>query len=407
MFLRTRRAAVFVAVMLTVVPGVSKHPAAQQAAPQAPQAPQKPPSPPETAPSVPGQPTFRTQANFILTDVFVTKDGRPVDDLTVDDFEVKEDGAPQTIRSFEYVHIKSGVTTERREPSSVGESTQLAADPRRRVFVLFLDTFHVTRGSSMSTREDLINFVRKMLGPDDLIALVTPQMGGSDLSFSTRPDSIVNYFAVNPVWGVADELPGSESDPVEQQLANCFNLGARTSDWPRIRQRLREQRTFKAMRDMVRYLDGLRESRKAIVMVSEGWNLFRPNPKLLTDNEEPTRTPGMPPPIGVGPGGTLSTFDRNRTDGSSQYACDTIRVEMMNLDTSDGFRREIIGEANRANASYYTVDAAQLRAGIQTPIISQDPSSRRRRCAASTASSSARRYGRSKRWGPPPTASPS
>ena len=265
------------------------------------------------------------------------------------------------------------MTTERREPSSVGESTQLAADPRRRVFVLFLDTFHVTRGSSMSTREDLINFVQKMLGPDDLIALVTPQMGGSDLSFSTRPDSIVNYFAVNPVWGVADELPGSESDPVEQQLANCFNLGARTSDWPRIRQRLREQRTFKAMRDMVRYLDGLRESRKAIVMVSEGWNLFRPNPKLLTDNEEPTRTPGMPPPIGVGPGGTLSTFDRNRTDGSSQYACDTIRVEMMNLDTSDGFRREIIGEANRANASYYTVDAAQLRAGIQTPIISQDP----------------------------------
>lgn len=364
MVLRTR-AAVLAAVLLTVAPGVSERPAAQQAPPPAPPAATR-----EAAPAA-GQPTFRTQANFILTDVFVTKDGRPVDDLTVDDFELKEDGAAQTIRSFEYVHITSGLTSNRREPSSVSESVALAADPRRRVFVLFLDTFHVTRGSAMSIRENLINFVQKMLGPDDLIALVTPQMGGSDLTFSTRPDSIVNYFAANPVWGVADELPGGESDPVEQQLTNCFQV--QSVDWPRIRQRLREQRTFKAMRDMVRYLDGLRESRKAIVMVSEGWNLFKPNAKVLTDHDEPKRVPGMPPPVGVGPGGTLSTFNRNSTDGTSQYACDAMRNEMMNLDTSDQFRREIIGEANRANAAYYTVDAARLRAGIQTPIISQDP----------------------------------
>jgi hypothetical protein len=45
----------------------------------------------------------------------------------------------------------------------------------------------------------------------------------------------------------------------------------------------------------------------------------------------------------------------------------------MNLNTSDQFRNEIIGEANRANASYYTIDAARLRAGIQTPIMSTDP----------------------------------
>jgi VWFA-related protein len=330
-------------------------------------------SPPPSGQEAPAQPpTFRTQANFVLTDVFVTKDGQPVTDLTADDFEVREDGAVQAVKSFEYVHITTGVPSARPNPSTVAASAAAAADPRRRVFVLFLDTFHVTRASSMEIRTTLLDFTRKMLGPDDLIALVTPQMGGSDLAFSSQPDSILDYFKNNPVWGVADELPGTEIDPVERDLSGCF-AASRTSDWPRVRQRLREQRTFKAMRDMVRYLDGLRESRKAIVMVSEGWNLFRPNEKVLTDNEQSGRVPGMPPAVGVGTNGVLGTQNRNRTDGGSQYACDSMRVEMMSLDTSDQFRNEIIGEANRANASYYTVDAARLRAGIQTPILSTNP----------------------------------
>jgi VWFA-related protein len=359
MLLRTRRAAVVTAAMLTVVLGVSGRPRAQPA--------------PQNPPPAPGQPTFRTQANFVLMDVFVTQDGRSVSDLKVDDFEVKEDGAPQEIKSFEYVHITTGVTSARRDPATVAESAAAASDPRRRVFVLFLDTFHVTRASSMEIRQNLIDFARKMLGPDDLVALVTPQMGGSDLSFSSRPDTIVNFFANNPVWGVADELPGAETDPVEKSLTGCFQVAMRNSDWPRIRQRLREQRTFQAMRDMVRYLDGLRESRKAIVMVSEGWNLFRPNARVLTDNENPGRAPGMPPVVGVGPDGKLGTYDRNRTDGGSQYQCDQMRAEMAGVDTSEQFRTEIIGEANRANASYYTVDAARLRTGAQTPILAQDP----------------------------------
>ena len=48
-------------------------------------------------------PTFRTDASFVLTDVFVTADGKPVTDLTQADFEVKEDGVVQTIRSFEAI----------------------------------------------------------------------------------------------------------------------------------------------------------------------------------------------------------------------------------------------------------------------------------------------------------------
>ena len=45
----------------------------------------------------PETPTFRTDASFVLTDVFVTADGQPVSDLTQADFEVKEDGVVQAI----------------------------------------------------------------------------------------------------------------------------------------------------------------------------------------------------------------------------------------------------------------------------------------------------------------------
>src|ERR1043165_4848600 len=57
------------------------------------------PAPPPAAQG----PTFRTDASYVLTDVFVTADGKPVTDLTQADFEVREDGVVQTIRSFESV----------------------------------------------------------------------------------------------------------------------------------------------------------------------------------------------------------------------------------------------------------------------------------------------------------------
>ena len=54
----------------------------------------------------------------------------------------------------------------------------MAADPRRRVFVVFLDTFHVDRADSMVVRKALQDFLKTALGPDDLVAYMTPHMSG-------------------------------------------------------------------------------------------------------------------------------------------------------------------------------------------------------------------------------------
>jgi len=50
--------------------------------------------------------TFRVQVDAIHVDAIVTDArGNPVTDLTADDFEVLEDGRPQTITSFALVDI--------------------------------------------------------------------------------------------------------------------------------------------------------------------------------------------------------------------------------------------------------------------------------------------------------------
>lgn len=56
------------------------------------------PAPQQTAGSVP---TFRASANLVLLDVVVRDKGKPVEGLGQPEFQVLEDGKPQTITVFE------------------------------------------------------------------------------------------------------------------------------------------------------------------------------------------------------------------------------------------------------------------------------------------------------------------
>jgi VWFA-related protein len=305
------------------------------------------------------QPDFRTEANFVLADAFVTRDGKPVTDLALVDFELREDGVLQTIRSFERVGLGPGtVGVPRRNPSTVAESNAAVADPRRRVFVLFLDTFHVSRSSSMELRGILSEFLDRVIGENDLIALAIPQMAAGDVSFSSDTRSIRDFFQSTPIWGVKDELPGAETDETERELQTCFTAAGQQKDWEALRPVLREHRTLQALTDLTRALDGMREQRKAIIVVTEGWQLFKSNERRLKDSSEPTRAPGRPPIVGVGPDGRMG--DPHRYGGPSTYQCDTLRLTLAAAETSTQFR-SLIGEANRATASFYTIDAARLR----------------------------------------------
>ncbi|HEX7137616.1 MAG TPA: hypothetical protein VF219_07210, partial [Vicinamibacterales bacterium] len=140
------------------------------------------------------RPTFRTEANYVRVDAYPTKGGAPVDDLTRDDFEVLENGQPQKLEQFERILIRGHIPQEaRREPNTIEEGRQAAQDPRARVFVLFLDTYHVDVAASRQIRRPLTEMLDRMLGADDVIAVMTPEMSPRDMAFARKTTTIAGF----------------------------------------------------------------------------------------------------------------------------------------------------------------------------------------------------------------------
>src|SRR4051794_35489148 len=100
--LRLTAGAGVMAALATVVPGHAQQPATPSQAPAS----QTPPPP--VGPD--GQPIFRTGINFVRVDVIVSdKNGNPVADLKPTDFEVVEQGRPQSIETFKLVSLDGGL----------------------------------------------------------------------------------------------------------------------------------------------------------------------------------------------------------------------------------------------------------------------------------------------------------
>ncbi len=181
-----------------------------------------------------------------------------------------------------------------------------------------------------------------------------------DISFSSSTEPLIRYLDDNPIWGVADESPGTETDEIERNLQSCF-VGDKEMDatWLALRSRLREQKSILALSGLVSNLDGLRESRKAVIAVTMGWRLFRENENHMTDKGTQGRVVGVDP-LGVGPDGKLGFPDRNRINGSSDKTCDNVRMQASSANSQQMFL-DLIGQANRSSTSFYTLDAAGLR----------------------------------------------
>ena len=120
------------------------------------------------------RPTFRTEANYIRVDVYATtRDGMLVTDLRREDFELLEDGVSQNIDQFSPIEIRTGnVSVTRSDPRTPEDSRQAATEPHARVFVLFLDALHVGRVASQRIATPLTDAIRRLIGPDDLVAVV-------------------------------------------------------------------------------------------------------------------------------------------------------------------------------------------------------------------------------------------
>lgn len=134
-------------------------------------------------PQDPQRPVFRAGTNLVRVDAYPSTDGKIIQGLTVDDFELLEDGVPQKIDSFQFIQYDQHTpSTERRDPHSQRDAFQLAADPSYRVFVIYLDNLHVQFSGSHAVRQPLVTFLNRVLGRNDLFGVLTTRHGINGVS---------------------------------------------------------------------------------------------------------------------------------------------------------------------------------------------------------------------------------
>ena len=306
--------------------------AAQNSAPAPPSA-QAPATPQPAAP--PAQPIFRTGIDFVRVDVIVSdKNGNPVADLKPEDFEVVEQGRPQKIETFKLVSLDGGLI-----PGSDGPPRDIRTDADEeaeasrddvRLFAIFLDDYHVRRESSLGARNQIARFVETQLGPSDMIGVMYPLQPTASVRMTRNHEAVVR--GLQQFVGVKyDYTPRNE---YEQKYAYYPT---------EVVENIRNSVSMSAIKSLIVHMGGLKEARKALILVSEGFAAMVP-PQMRDSNAQ---LPGLDNPSSGDPNAGIGSLQEDRAAFSAG----------MNLESD---LRDIWDLANKNNTTIYAVDPRGL-----------------------------------------------
>jgi VWFA-related protein len=318
----------FTAISLLLAVVLTAGPHGQQQAPQAP--------PPEPAASD-QQPVFRAGINFVRVDVIVSdKNGNPVADLKPEDFEITEQGRPQKVETFKLISLDGGLMSAVNAPprqirTDADEENEAARDDVR-LFAIFLDDYHVRLESSLGAREQVARFVETQLGPSDMVGLMYPLEPTASVRMTRNHEAIVKALR---------QFRGRKYDYTPQN-----ELEERYAYYPtEIVERIRNEVSLSALKALIMHMGTLKEGRKALILLSEGYTNMLP--------------PQMRDPVAALPGfGNPSRRDPDAGVGSllEDRAAFSATSDMeMDL-------RQVYDIANRNNTAIYAVDPRGLAA---------------------------------------------
>ncbi len=320
---------------------------------------------------------FRGGVNFVSVDVFPRRDGTFIEGLRADDFEVFEDGVRQAVESFEFVRIEPNpVDSERRDPTSQADGDRQAADPKNRVFVVYLDVLHTTVNGSYQTQRPVVDFLTRTIGARDLFGVMTHKTPAAQLVFGRRLETIEGELERYWTWGRAQRLtlqPVTES-PYEERLMDCVDAVRPSTlealPWPgdapdkllRLMHTVltlhREDLLMSNLDNLMERLGGLRDERKNVLFISEGWVPEGPRENLR--NLAVGDGAGDYPSVWGKPGGSFGTVATNPNAGVDDAWCNSEFRRVAQIDFEHRFR-DLLAAANRANVSFYPVDVGGLR----------------------------------------------
>ena len=212
------------------------------------------------------RPSFRTDINFVRVDALVTDNkGNAIENLSQDDFEVFEDNKPQKVESFRYIKVE-GNPLEGELPRQIrttwDEETELARDDVR-LFVIFYDDYHVRRGSALAVKRQLTEFIRKNVGPNDILGVMYPLTPFSTIGYTRNHEAVIK------------EIERWDGRRFDYRAMNEFE--ERYAYYPtETVERIRNQVSLSALEALATGLGTKREGRKSIILISEGYSNYLP-----------------------------------------------------------------------------------------------------------------------------------
>jgi VWFA-related protein len=234
-------------------------------------APQPAPQPPADQPPV----TFRVEVNYVEVDAYITDAaGNPVTDLTLNDFDVLEDGKPQKISSFSLVNIP----IERAErPLFAGKpiepDVQTNEHLEGRIYLLVLDDIHTDFTRTPRVKAAARRFIEQNFGVNDLAAVVYTGRADASQDFTNNPRLLIQ--AIEKFNGrklrsaTIQRIEGARSNPETGVLQPG-------DDIEQMDRAFRARSVMNNVRKLAEFMAGVRGRRKAMLLIGEGidYNIF-------------------------------------------------------------------------------------------------------------------------------------
>ena len=306
------------------------------------------PAPAQPAQTQTGQPTFRIQVDLVTTDVIPRDEkGNFIADLSKGEFEIFEDGVKQEITSMTVSH-GGRITNVLAPPPPVLASEGLVLPPSRpvndvsgRILVFFVDDLHLQFGNTGRIRELFKKISRQLIHDGDLFGIVSS--GPSSISVQMTYDKRRLDEAIN-------KMTGAELKPEEIIEQSGISSGAPSEV------RFRAGVAFKTVYELLQNLDKVRDRRKALVYVSDGYDLnpFEDSRLGLMDPSSPFLQNTMQRYLNQE---AEFAGEERATDPTLTHPRAAGQFSDAELTT---MLAELTREANRSNVTMYTIDPRGL-----------------------------------------------
>lgn len=245
---------------------------------------------------------LKVSTNLVSVDVRVTDEkGRNVDDLTLQDFEIYENGVKQKVTTFSF--IRSTVPDNSPKLSEVDRKLQIPAqrlrsDQVRRTIALVVDDLSLSFESTARVRSSLRNFVDRQMAEGDLVAIIRTGAGIGALQQFTN-DKRQLYAAIERVrWNPQGRGRLTSFNPLEPtMLERAAALGDTLIDVTDLQEEDEFQDGFDEFQGSVfstgtlgalRYIvGGMKDlrGRKSIVLFSDGFRIYNETEGGITDGQ--------------------------------------------------------------------------------------------------------------------------